>query len=358
MTNFFSAMGFTFASLYFDSHGLPLYGIVVMAAIGPAVAMLIVAIFRTFYVRAFLILGALAYTMRAIALIFYFNYSFVLYGIFGGVTLGLFWVSLNYVFFKKSVITSHAKDSSVYFIVPQLLAMLLPPLGAFVIRSTSFIFLFSVTGVLSLIPAVYAYRNIEPLTLTNKFRDTIQRFSGLKLITFVEGALHYFQSTFVPIYILLFVNTAFGIGGFESYLALIGFAVTIVLARHSDKKRSRLGTLKPILWLMGILILALGLIHNWYVWLLLIGVYAFLDNISLPLRFALPMDYKDKDMGFWRVSEFYGNFGRVVFLGISAVLFYMHMYIVAFVLFAVLAASYPLMIKYCTRHLNEKKLSL
>lgn len=76
----------------------------------------------------------------------------------------------------------------------------------------------------------------------------------------------------------------------------------------------------------------------------LIGVYLLLDNLSLPIRSAVTMDQKEKTIEFWRMSELYVNLGRVVLFGLSAVSLYFEMVWVPFALFAVLAATFPLVV--------------
>ncbi|MBU2689936.1 MAG: MFS transporter [Candidatus Eisenbacteria bacterium] len=336
----------SFASLYFKSQGLPIFKIIIVWAISPAVAMLVVSLVRSYSIRTFLCIGILLYAMKALTLFFYFKYSYLLYGMLAGLVLGIFWVALNYIFFSRSPSANHAKNSSVYFIIPSLLGIILPPVGALIIGYTNFKVLFALVVLLSPISLGYVLKKIPAQIAVFNFRDSHRRFKGLKLITGFEGALHFFQSVFIPVYILLFLTSEFEVGGFHSYTAFIGFIVTVILAKYSDKQQKRLVVIAPLLIAMGVVILLLGAIHQVWWWLMLIGVYSFLDNITLPIRFAIPMDFKGKDIGFWAMSEFYGNFGRTVLLALSAVFFYFNAYWLAFIIFALIALFYPSVINY------------
>jgi hypothetical protein len=183
---------------------------------------------------------------------------------------------------------------------------------------------------------------VPPYHFTIRFSQSVEKFSGLKLIASLEGALHYFKGAYVPLYVLVFLESEVAVGNFHSYVAMAGFIVTAVLAYQSDRREERLSFAAPALVLMGVLIIALGFVHRFPVWLTLVGIYTFLDNITLPLRFAMPMDLKPTDVGFWCASEFFGNLGRVVCLGVAALFLYFDINWAPFVVFGLIALGYPL----------------
>lgn len=146
--------------------------------------------------------------------------------------------------------------------------------------------------------------------------------------------------------------TEYEIGAFSSYLAIIGFAVSVLLARYSDQKQKRSELLTPFFIVMGLLIIVLGLITESAGWFVLVGVFTFVDTITLPIRFALRMDYKEKDLGFWKASEVFENIGRTVVLGLAGLCLYLDVAWIAFSLFALLAFGYPLVLKYTVRKMQ------
>lgn len=350
--NTVNALSLGFASLYFQTQGLPLFKIVLVSAVSTATSLVVLLLSRTYYLKLFLLLGSLAYTAQAMTLLFYADYSYILYGMLGGIGLAWFWVSLNYVFFSRSSLQHHAKDSSVYFLIGPILGMVLPPAGAFIIGSVGFQSLFCIAAALTSLPLVYIARRIPAERISVPFRESVRAYSGLKLIAFMEGSLHFFKGSFIKVYILIFLTTEYAIGGFNSYLALIGFAVTVIFAYYSDKQRKRSAYLTPSLLLMGVLIIALGFVHTPTWWLVLIGAYAFFDDVTLPIRFAIRMDYKKKDLGFWKISEFYENFGRTVILGLAGLFIFMHIAWPAFILFALLAFGYPFVVHRVTKRMS------
>jgi hypothetical protein len=104
---------------------------------------------------------------------------------------------------------------------------------------------------------------------------------------------------------------------------------------------------------MGILIAEIPGIRSVPLLLAVIGVYAILDNLSLPVRFAVPMDLVATDIGFWRCCELYGNLGRTVLFAISALLLYMGNQWLPFLIFATMTVSFPFIINYKVGALRE-----
>jgi hypothetical protein len=76
----------------------------------------------------------------------------------------------------------------------------------------------------------------------------------------------------------------------------------------------------------------------------IIGVYSILDNLSLPIRFAVPMDVVTMDIGFWRANEFYGNMGRTIVFAAASLLLYAGNKWAAFSIFAVMTFAFPFII--------------
>ncbi len=353
MVQAFSTFGLGFAAYYFKVQGVEFYKIILIWAIAPLASLPVVFFFDTWNVKCFLRLGLLTYTGMSLSLIFFNQYSFLLFGIFDGLKLGLFWVSLNYIFFLNSGSGRHGKDSSIYFILGPLIGIILPPVGAVIIGSLGFRMLFILTGLLSFIPLLYVRGEDFDFIEKIKWRDANKAFSGFKLITFFDAALHFFQGNFLVIYALLFLKTEYQVGGLLSYLALISLLVSFILAHISDKSQKRVTILYPLLILMSALIMVIPAIHSLAVLVPIIGLYAVFDNLSLPIRFAVPMDFVKLDIGFWRASEFYGNVGRTVVFAVSALLLYMGNKWIPFAIFAAMTFAFPFVISQKVNMLNR-----
>jgi len=354
LVQIFSTFGLGFASYYFKIHGVELYKIISIWAISPLVSLPIVRFINTWNVKKYLRLGLLTYTGMALSLLFFNKYSFLLYGIFDGLKLGFFWVSFNYIFFLKSTNDRYAKDSSIYFILGPLVGIVLPPIGALIIHNLGFRALFLTTGLLSFLPLLYVRGQDFSHITRISWREADRAFSGLRLITFYDAALHFFQGSFLTIYALLFLKTEYQVGGLLSYLALISLVASFFLAGLSDKRRNRLEILYPLLIIMGVVILIIPAIKSLSLFIAIVGLYAVLDNLSLPIRFAVPMDVVKLDIGFWRASEFYGNLGRTIVFAVAALLLYIGNYWLAFAIFALMTLSFPFII---SRKINSLRLS-
>lgn len=348
-----SAFGLGFAAYYFKVQGVEFYKIILIWAISPLVSLPVVVAFNKWDIKKFLRIGLLAHTGMAFSLFFFSSYSFLLYGFFDGLRLGIFCVALNYVFFLKSSHGNHAKNSSVYFIISPLVGIALPPLGALLIDGLGFRALFFITGLLSFLPLLYVRGEGFDFVEKVSWRQADKAFSGFRLITFFDAALHFFQGNFLTIYALLFLSTEFQVGGLLSYLALISLFASFIVAHISDKSKKRVTILYPLLIAMSVLIMVIPAIKSLAVLIPVIGIYAIFDNLTLPVRFAIPMDFVKMDIGFWRASEFYGNVGRTVVFAISALLLYLGNKWIPFAIFAAMTLAFPFIISYKTKGLRR-----
>jgi hypothetical protein len=341
-----SNLGLGFAAYFFKIHGVELYKIILIWAISPLASLPVVFFSNNWDIKRYMRYGLLAFTGMALSLLFFNQYSFLLFGIFYGLALGFFWVSFNYTFFLKSANDGHAKDSSIYFILGPLVGIVLPPLGALIIGSLGYRALFFITVLLSLLPLLYVRGKDFDFHLKQTFREADKAFAGLRLITFFDAALHFFQSNFLAIYALLFLKTEYQVGGLLSYLALASLIVSFFLSHVSDKSKRRVEILYPLLITMSVLILIVPAFKSLAALIPLIGVYSILDNLSLPIRFAVPMDVVQMDIGFWRASEFYGNVGRTVVFAVASLLLYEGSRWTAFLVFAVMTFAFPFIISW------------
>lgn len=346
LINIVNSLGLGFASYFFKTQGLEFYKIMLVWAIVPLASLPILAFVNKWDTRRFLKIGLLAYVGMSLSLIFYNQFSYITFSVLNGIAYGFFWPSLNYVFFSASSKDRHAKDWSVYFLLAPLVGTIMPPLGALIIGNFGFKALFMATTALTFLPLFYVKDAYFDHVSATTFSKASKQFSGLKLIVFFNYALHFFQGSFLAIYLLLFLKTEYAVGGLLSYLALLSLLVSFLLSYASDRFNKRVEFLYPLMTLMAISTIIMPQIKNLSYLIPLIGIYAVLDNLSLPIRFAVHTDVGVKDMGFWRVSDFYGNLGRIIVFAISALLFYLGNYTLPFILFAVMSFVLPFIIRY------------
>lgn len=350
MINTVKSLGLGFASYYFLTQGLEFYKIVLVWAIIPLAALPVVYFINDWDTKKFLRIGVAAYAGAALSLLFYMPYSYILFGIFNGLASGLFWVSFNTAFFNKSKNSQHAKDASMYFIFPSLAGIVMPPLGALVIDSFGYKILFLVTLLICIAPFLYIQGKYFDYKATMSFKKVSKQFHGIRLIASMDASLHFFQWHFLTIYALLFLNTEYEFGGLLSYLALISLVVSFALSYASDRFNKRVEILFPLLIVMAVLILIIPSLHSLAALVPIIGLYTVLDKLSLPIRYAVPVDMGTKDIGFWRASEFYGSVGRGATFAISALLLFIGNYWLPFILFAAIAGAYPFVVNYKLKH--------
>ena len=214
------------------------------------------------------------------------------------------------------------------------------------IKLGGYSWLFGLASLSYLLLGVYVYSRLPNESFTSCFSDYVKEFKGLKTITCLEGSLQYFSGIILGIYALLFFETTSAYGYFLSYLGVIGLVIALIVTHHSDRQQKRLGYLFISLFLMALSIMTLTQVHHVAYWIIAVGIFVFLNNISLPLRSAVSMDVKKVDFGFWKAREFFLNVGRAITLGISAVFFYYEWYWPVFVMYGLITLVYPFLVKY------------
>jgi hypothetical protein len=351
-------LGLGFAAYFFKIHDVALYKIILIWAISPLASLPVLLVSNNWNIKQYLRYGSLAYAGMTLSLLFFNRYSFLLFGIFYGLALSCFWVSFNYVFFLKSAEDGHAKDSSLYFIIGPLVGIVLPPLGALIISDWGYRALFFITLLLCLLPPLYIRGKDFDFRIKQTFKQADKAFAGLRTIVFFDGALHFFQSNFLAIYALLFLKTEFQVGGLLSYLALISLIASFVVSYASDKYKRRVEILYPFLIIMSLLIISVPHFRSLAALIPLIGAYSILDNLSLPIRFAVPMDVVTMDIGFWRANEFYGNIGRTLVFAAASLLLYEGNRWAAFAVFALMTFAFPFIISKKINSLHQKNLAV
>lgn len=256
----------------------------------------------------------------------------------------LFWVPLNMIFFQESHTARHARDSWSYMVAPGVLSMIIPPLGALLMRLYGYRWLFLLTAGMYLIALSWFWRKVPDVVWNVQRGEAIARFKGLKTISMFEGALHFFSSVILGVYALRFLQNETDVGLFWSYVAIVGVVAGFFVAKLSDGTQERK---KFIVGLFSLLFLCVigFMFASTLVWFLVVmGVYTVMATISSPIRLAISMDVKEKDMNFWWSRELFLNIGRAGTLAIAGVLFWKEWYGLLFGMYAVLILLYPILI--------------
>ena len=338
---------FAFALLFFHQQGYSLASLVALYALQTALRVVLIPCFSWFPIKKFLLVGFLCSTAVAATLLWNHGvYSFWLYGFFLGLSGIFFWVPLNYLFFAESKRETNAVDSAFYTLLPAILAIFLPPVAARIINYYGYPVLFILGLALSLlITIIISYIVTEQEHHTNWKQDW-HKFKSLKTLTCCEGALQFFGAVIIPVYSLLFLKTEVQWGWFLSYVGIVGFVIALFLGYHSDRTQRRKKYLSILLVLFFFSIILLSMMKSLIGWFVAVGIYTLLENVSYPLRLAVSLDSIQANMGFWKMREFFLNFGRTVMLGLAALLLWKRWYLLMFSMFGLMVLSYVVLVNY------------
>ncbi len=344
---FLGTTALSFVPLYFKASGYTLHSIILLYLLTCLLTVLLLPWLSTINLRFSIFCGYLCYAGGMLALFFGSGFiSYALYAIFGAGGMIFFWIPFNYIFFNTTKKETSGTDSAFFFNSTALLGFFTPLLGAFLIWLGGFTLLFSLASLAYLLLGAYLYSHLSKENFTVRFLDYVPKFKGLKTITFLEGALQFFPGIIIGVYTLLFFETPSAYGYFLSYLGVISLVVALVVSHHSDRQQKRLGYLFPLFLLMALSIIVLISAHSTTYWIIAVGIFSLLYNVSMPLRSAVSMDVKDVNFGFWKAREFFLNLGRATTLGIPAVFFYYGFYWPVFVMYGLIALVYPFLIRY------------
>lgn len=352
MQIFLSIFSLSFAPLFFEQQGYSLSQIILLLLLVSACSLILLVFKSKFNLRHALLMGFGCYALINLGLFLdLIPHSYILYFLFGSSAVSLFWIPINYLYFNSTQKENHGMDSSKYWLIGAILGVILPPLSAVLIKSNGYHWLFGLATLLYIIPLIFTYKFVAPTNIESNFINSIKNFKKLKTITLMEGAMGYFL-VIIPIYVLLFITKALDYGLFLGYIGLVGGVASLIISHFSDKNNKRMMYLFPLFILMAVSIFGMYFIHNGLYWVLLIGIFSLFNGISNPLRLAFCLDIKNIDLGFWRARETFLNIGRIAVLGVALLLFYYNRYQFIFLLYGLIALSYPFLVRYKYRELK------
>ncbi len=348
--------GFSFIPLFLKENGYSLWQLIFLYAVYTFLASLFIVVISVFHIKTFLIMGLAFQGLTALLFGVYPSSTFYLYAALLALTTVFYWIPLNWIFFQQAQQKTNATHSSLYFLVPGIVSIILPPLGAMAVNTLGYHWLFGITGLLYLFFILLVHK-IFPENYEEKvpFWKSFQQLKGIRTITFCDGALHFFGGAVLPIYGLLFLQTESDIGFYLSSLGFLGVILALFLARRSDASQQRKNYLFILFFLMSLSIISIfGLTPATARWQFFLGVGLFMitSTLSSPLRLAVSLDVKTADLSFWKSREFCLNAGRAATLAITAFFFYQEYYLPVFVMYGIIAIVYPLLVNYKMKRLS------
>jgi len=242
-----------FIPTFFKSKRLDISFIILLFALTAVWAVVMFFLVSKFEMRTCLALGHVCHAGMFFSLAFLPAFvALIAYAILLGTTFIIFWIPLNLIFYRSS-----KRQTNVAVLI-----------------------------------------KVEKERIVAPFRACITQYKKLKTITFLDGAFHYLNAGIIPVYTLLFITTEKNFGWFLGYLGLIGFIIAIFLSYKSDKKQKRIGYIMFLFILMSFSTLSLVLAKTISVWIILVGIFTIIYNVSNPFRLAVTMDVKKVNLQF------------------------------------------------------------
>ncbi|MEK6899856.1 MAG: MFS transporter, partial [Nanoarchaeota archaeon] len=299
-------LSLSFIPFFLKQQGFSLFWIISLYALYTGLSLFTIPLVKTYSVRNFLAAGFLVFTLAVVSFaVFPTSISFFIYAFLISVNIAIYWTTLNYIFFKNSKKNTNAVDSSFYMVMPGLISIAIPPIGAAFALAFGFNRLFLLASILFLLPVWMVLRYVPQEKINTSFFRGIRNFKGLKTITLLEGSLQHFNGAIIPVYALLFLESGFDVGFFLGYLGIVGLAIALILSKRSDKSQKRKGFIKILFFMLAVSTITLFFAKTIVAWYVAVGLFTIIYTISSPLRLAISLDAKKPDLEFWKTREFF-----------------------------------------------------
>jgi MFS family permease len=251
------------------------------------------------------------------------SFLYIFIAILGGVSLTLYWTSMNGLFVKNADKIHEGEEVGLYFGLERTPAIIAPTVGALILRSLGFDFLFSLAvGFLLL--------SVIPLFLSHDFKPPKFNFKNFKLVVERRLSLYFFVIgvMFGAEYLVwsLFVYLNFGVlslGLSASFSGLAMALFTVWFGRISNvaKNRTRLVRLGVVLYSI-IMILRVYVTTDLEVILISFLSGLFLMSIDVPIFFVFTEHARNREiMSYVASRSIWQNNGRVLIALILFILF-------------------------------------
>lgn len=352
INGFLATFALSFIPLFLKQKGFSISEITLLFAIYTGLSVIMALLTTKFFMKKSVVFGLFMYALSALVFAYYNNASYLLYCFFIALTIIFFWIPLNHLIFRNSNNSSNASDSSVYIVLPGVIAIILPPVSSYIITYFGYKTLFLLASTLYILAIFLIKGLVKEEVFEVKLFDSIKSFKGFKTISLIEGSLHFLVGAIIPIYSLMFFNTEKGFGYFLSYLGIIAFLITLFIAKQSDKTRKRKRYLYILLAMMSVSLFILPFAKTKLLWVVAVIPLTLFYTVSYPIRLAILLDRQKPDMHFWKAREIFLNLGRVITLGLSSIFFYYQLYWAIFVMYGLILIPYIFLVEYKLKHVQ------
>lgn len=346
VNSFFTSFAFSFIPLFLYEKGVALHTIIFMVALYTGLSIILMSIINSYNLRISMIFGLFFQAMLYFPFALYTRYSIPLFIISAAFSISFFWVVLNHLYFRDLPKNTNASSSTIYIILPGVIGLFMPTVAILVIKNFNFSMVYWIAFIANMLTIILTWRLLKDETIEVKTYDSIKAFKGLKSLTIAEGALQFLNGWIIPVLSLIYIRSEKDFGFFLSYLAFLSLIISFFIAKESDKAGKRKSYVYFLFSLLIISIIILSFAKTPLVWVIAVGIFASIYNISFPLRLAMSMDLKKIDLGFWKTREIFLNIGRVITLLITALFIFYNLIWAIFVMFSVLILVYIILINY------------
>ncbi|MGD8628908.1 MAG: hypothetical protein PVH52_07475, partial [bacterium] len=307
------AFAFNFMALYLVGLGYRLDELILAAVLAFSVPVAAIAIMRRARAKiSFSLAFAAKITAYLIALFWLTPNTMKFIYIANALVLVFFWIPYNLEFFSFATEKNRAYSGSIIIAIYPLVGLAIPALAGYAWHSHGYTANMLISVSILAISIMYMASNkaIKFRRFDYHIWDSLRSLRRYRLLFFLQGVWEAAGFIGIPILTLIFVRTEMRLGLFLSYLGALSVVSTIVLSRLSDRRGSRTVFIYPALIAAGTATVCLSLGGTFLWWVILAGIFNFLNIISLPFLIAVALDSEVTGINMWAGRELLLNLGR------------------------------------------------
>ena len=307
------AFALNFMALYLVGLGYRLDEIILAAMLGFSFPVVLIALMRRARAKiSFSLAFAAKITAYMIALVWLNPSTMKFIYIANALVLVFFWIPYNLEFFSFTTEKNRAYSGSIAIAIYPLVGLAIPALAGYTWHSHGYTANMLVSVSILAVSIIYMLSNkaIKFRRFDYDIRESLRSLKRYRLLFFLQGVWEAAGFIGVPLLTLLFVRTELRLGIFLSYLGALSVVSTILLSRLSDRRGSRTAFIYPALIATGVATVCLSLAGTLLWWVILAGIFNFLNIISLPFLIAVALDAKVTGINMWAGRELLLNLGR------------------------------------------------
>ncbi len=281
--------------LYFYKKGVPFELLLLFFLIQFGIIYLLVMNLNKLSVRSLFIYSfSIRILVLSILSAFFIKPLIYIIALLQGTAIFSYWVAFNDLYFRIPSNKNRAFLTSIYFLIIPLLGSILPAFAGAIAEKYNYSLLFLIGAITMFIPLILSY-HIPNRELVFNAHAAAVRHNRIRIIVILQGVYESIPIAAIPIFVLIFIKSEFGLGLFLSYLSFAGIIGSLIIAKLSDKYNSRKIFIYPLTILLAVLIIFLGFSSdNFYIFLLIAGMLSTVNVLAAPFFITIVFDnYKN-----------------------------------------------------------------